>query len=640
MKGLADANTHYEFDDVNTMVISIPANALNGLQNNPNIVEIYPDSKTELTAPVDEEIEDSFFTRRGRRLAQSSPYGIDMLDVNWLKKKGEGIKVCVLDTGYTKTHEDLPSFVDWAGNGLSPANPPVDTDGHGTHVAGTIAALDNDKGVVGVSPGVGVVVGPYLAQTTTYISSTIDGIRKCRDKGAKVVNMSFGSCSYSPWQKDQMDGFHNNDDMLLVATAGNHGDGKDRNGDTINPNLLRYPASYPAVVSVASVDSDGVRASHSGKNNDVDIAAPGVRVMSTTNNGSYGSKSGTSMASPHVAGVAARVWSIMPWLTAPQLRLFLKYAAQYEYQAYTGPGLVNTGFYTIMLQRSGKCLDNYGGWVGLYNCGIGYTDQQFTHNYFNNMIVGSNGKCVRLSGSYNGASVTYTTCNVNDGAQKWTYTSNQFKNAGGYCLNSHSSITMWSCNGGSNQKWLLGKNYETRLFQDSDMYAGGKMYRTPGAGRWGSMPIAVKNDRLTRTIIPQGFVFEYYEHTNFGGWNNHFGLHDFSINLNLGGHNDSVSSFVVRKLPDGKVKLCKHSDCLSYYFDCTWVKNYSSMPSEIGNDQLTRVLIPCGYQFQYFEDSNFRGWSSTFGSCNNGINLSMGGHNDAVSSFKIKVLNC
>merc|ERR1712183_754100 len=165
-------------------------------------------------------------------------------------------------------------------------------------------------------------------------------------------------------------------------------------------------------------------------------------------------------------------------------------------------------------------------------------------------------------------------------------------------------------------------------------------YRTPGAGNWSSMPVAIKNDRLTRVIIPRGFVFKYYEHGGYNGWNRPYGSHDFWVNLYMGGHNDAVSSFEVRKLPDGKVRLCKHLDCSSHYFDCTWVKNYSSMPREIGNDQLSKVFIPRGYQFQYFQHGNYGGWNRSFGSCSNSINLNMGGHNDAVSSFKISVLDC
>lgn len=652
MKGLM-ADTHYEFDDVNTVVVSIPANALRGLQNNPNIVEIYPDSSVEIIEDDEVDTGDSLFNRRGRRLTQSTPYGVKMLDVEWLKKKGEGIEVCVLDTGYTPSHSDLPSDVDWAGTGIDTNNPPADTHGHGTHVAGTIAALDNDRGVVGVSPGARVVVGPYLEQTRTYISNTVDGIRKCRDKGAKVVNMSYapsalklcqGGNFFNTWENDRIREFTVNDNMLLVAAAGNHGD------CASNASGLSYPASYTDVLSVAAVDSDGRRAGFSAKNNHVNIAAPGVSVESTTNNGGYASRDGTSMASPHVAGVAARVWSIMPWLTAPQLRSFLTTAAQYEYQSFTGAGLVNHGFFTITLQRSGKCLDNWGGTPKLYTCGLGYTDQMFTYDYFNEMIVGSDGKCLRSSGSYNGASVAFSTCNKSDSAQKFTYndSTKEFIN-GGYCFENHGSyqfqnngvVHMWSCHGGTNQKWLLGKDYETRLYQDSAIYTGGKMYRTPGAGRWGSMPTAIKNDRLTQVIIPQGFAIEYYQNTEFGGWQGIFGSQDYGINLSMGGtRNDAVSSFKIRKLPDGKVRLCKHSDCSSQYYDADTVKNYSSMPSAIGNDQLTRVLIPRGYQFQYFQHGNFGGWSGTFGSCNSSTNLYMGGHNDSVSSFKIKILDC
>jgi subtilisin family serine protease len=361
-----------------------------------------------------------------------------------------------------------------------------------------------------VSPGAGLVVGPFLEQTKYHISDTIDGIRKCRDKGAKVVNMSYGPTAlrecrggnfFSQIENYFINGFTVNDNMLLVAAAGNHGACAGANA-----NALGYPASYTNVLSVASVDSDGRRAFDSAKNNQVNIAAPGVNVDSTANNGGYTRMSGTSMASPHVAGIAARVWSIMPWLTALQLRSFLTSAAQYEYQSFTGAGLVNHGFFTIMLQRSGKCLDNWGSTAKLYTCGYGYTDQMFTYDYFNNMIVGSDGKCLRSSGNYNGASVTFSACSKDDSAQKFSYnrSTKQFTNNGGYCFDNHGAyqfqnngvVHMWSCHSGTNQKWLLGKDYETRLYQDSNMYAGGKMYRTPGAGRWGSMPTAINNDRL------------------------------------------------------------------------------------------------------------------------------------------------
>lgn len=639
LQGLGDTETHYEFDD-NTIVVSIPAPALRGLQNNPNVVGLHPDVKTHLTEPKSRADDDS-----GRRLAQDTTYGVNMLDVKWLKKKGENIKICVLDTGYTPSHEDLPSSVAWAGVS---GTPPPDYNGHGTHVAGTCCALDNDKGVLGVSPGAGVVVGPYLKQQTTYISDAVDGVEKCRDQGANIVNMSFGSFSQSDWQETKFEEFNVNDNMLLVATAGNHGDGFDNDGNAVDPTILRYPASYPSVISVAAVDSYGRRADFSAKNSEVNIAAPGVSVKSTTNSGGYASWDGTSMAAPHVSGVAARVWSIMPWLTSTELRSFLNSAAQYESLSYTGAGLVNTGFYTIMLQRSGKCLDNRNGSSPkLYTCSS-FSNQMFTYEYFNKMIVGSDGKCLRSGGNSNGASVTLVTCNKDDSTQHWTYTSKQFKNGGGYCLDNHGAyqyqdnglVHLWTCHGGTNQKWYLGKNAEARLYQHSDMYAGGQMYRTPGASMYSSMPTAIGNDRLTRVIIPTGFAFHYYQHSSYGGWNRIYGSHDFSVNLYMGGHNDAVSSFKVRKLPDGKVKLCKHSDCSSSYYWCDWVKHYSSMPSEIGNDQLTRVQIPRGYQFQYYQHSNYGGWTNTFGSCSSSINLNMGGHNDAVSSFKIHVMNC
>eukprot|EP00957_Ditylum_brightwellii_P028104 2121741-Ditylum_brightwellii.AAC.1 len=531
---------------------------------------IYPDSKVELLdlEEDDKDSDKSPVNHGGRLLTQTVPYGFKMLDVGLLKKKGEGIKVCVLDTGYTRNHPDLPFFVDWVGT-VNPYYPPVDTHGHGTSVAGVIAALDNDYGIVGVADGAGLAIGPYLEQTQVYISDTIDGIQKCKAKGAKVVNMSYGSWFYNSWLSQTLNDFFYNNNMLFVSVAGNHGNSFD------NDKLL-YPASYSAVLSVAAVDSNGVRSDWSAKNNYVSIAAPGVDLWTTWNNGGYALKSGTSYASAHVAGIAARVWSVMPYLTSLQLLSFLVDAAQYEHQSYTGYGLVNHGFYTITLQLSGKCLDNWDDRVKLWTCGDGYTDQMFTYDYFNNMIVGSDGKC--LKGSYIGAPVEYEFCNKYDNAQKFTYyySTKQFVNGGGYCLENYELsqfqnngvIRMRMCHGGPNQKWLLGKDYETRLFQESDIYAGGRMYRTPGAGMWSSMPTAIGDNRLTRAITTRGFAIEYFEDMDYGGWQGIFGSQDFPVNVYFGGlSNDAVSSFKVYQLPDGMIRFCMAipDDCSNYY---------------------------------------------------------------------------
>ncbi len=151
------------------------------------------------------------------------------------------------------------------------------------------------------------------------------------------------------------------------------------------------------------------------------------------------------------------------------------------------------------------------------------------------------------------------------------------------------------------------------------------------------MPEDIGNDQLTEVYIPRGYSFEYFEHGNFGGWSAAFGLTSSDLILNMGGHNDAVSSFKVRLLPLTRVKLCMHGDCNGGVYYAS-VGNWGSMPAEIGNDALSFVYIPKGFKFQFFEHGNFQGWTSTSGSPDYDIALTLvRSHNDAVSSFKISV---
>lgn len=251
-------------------------------------------------------------------MAQTTPYGIPMVQANQLTQSDTSArKVCVIDTGYNAGHPHLPTGAGIANNsqvGLWYN----DGNGHGTHVAGTIAAVSNNEGVVGVYPGVDVYAVKIFNDSGnwTFASDLIAGIQQCKDAGSNVVNMSLGGGSSSTAESNAMQGF-NDDGIMLVAAAGNDGNSS-----------FSYPASYDAVISVAAVGSNESRASYSQYNSQVEIAGPGSAVESTWPVNTYNTISGTSMATPHVAGAAALVWSFFPQCSDDEIRAVLNNTAK------------------------------------------------------------------------------------------------------------------------------------------------------------------------------------------------------------------------------------------------------------------------------------------------------------------------
>ncbi|MBL4940194.1 MAG: S8 family serine peptidase [Colwellia sp.] len=237
---------------------------------------------------------------------ESTPYGISMVQATQLSDSQSGnTKVCIMDTGYTLSHPDLPNNGITGDDGYGNNNTGNwynDGNGHGTHVAGTIAALGgNNQGVVGVNPsgqlGLHIVKVFNDSGQWAYGSDIVAAINQCETAGANITSMSLGGGASSTAERQAFDNSYQRG-MLHIAAAGNSGN-----------STSSYPASYDSVISVAAVDSAGVKASFSQYNAQVEIAAPGVGVNSTWNNNGYKSISGTSMATPHVSGVAALVWS-------------------------------------------------------------------------------------------------------------------------------------------------------------------------------------------------------------------------------------------------------------------------------------------------------------------------------------------
>lgn len=283
--------------------------------------------------------------------AESVPYGITMVQAPLVSDAyTSNIKACIIDTGYTLGHPDLPSSgvtgYAFSGHGSWSS----DGNGHGTHVAGTIAAIGrNNIGVVGVNPsaklGLHIVKIFNNSGNWTTASNLVTAIQSCKNAGAKVVNMSLGGSSSTATEQNALASFYQGG-MLLVAAAGNAGNSS-----------LSYPASYSSVMSVAAVDSSRNRAGYSQYNSQVEIAAPGSSVYSTYKNNSYSTLSGTSMATPHVTGVAALVWSQFPSCTPARIRTALTATAQDRGTAgrdvYYGFGIVRAQNAVSYLQTNG-----------------------------------------------------------------------------------------------------------------------------------------------------------------------------------------------------------------------------------------------------------------------------------------------
>jgi len=253
-----------------------------------------------------------------------APYGITnvkALDVS--DKNVANRKVCIIDTGYDITHPDLSnsSVVTGYSGRNSRTSWNTDEDGHGTHVAGTIAANGgiDQKGIIGVNRNGALKLHIVKALGTNgwvWGSSLIAAVEACVASGSNIVNMSLGGGRYSAVENAAYNRIFNDEDVLLVAAAGNAG-----------TSAYSYPASYDAVISVAATNSANSIASYSQNNDQVDISAPGSQVWSTVPGASYGQKSGTSMATPHVSGVAALVWSSFPDKTAVEIRTALQDSA-------------------------------------------------------------------------------------------------------------------------------------------------------------------------------------------------------------------------------------------------------------------------------------------------------------------------
>ncbi len=230
-------------------------------------------------------------------LGETIDWGLATYNVpeHWKSTRGQGVRVAVLDTGLDANHPDLDGAVDDARDFTRSSHGFADSQGHGTHVSGTIAARQNDRGVVGVAPQCRLLVAKVLGDDGSGTSEQVArGIEWAAASGADILSLSLGSPDASPSIAAAIDRAVAAGRFVICA-AGN--DGRD---DAVN-----YPARWNSTIAVGAVDRQGSLARFSSRGPQVDVCAPGTDVLSTFPAGRYAKLSGTSMATPFVTGVVA-----------------------------------------------------------------------------------------------------------------------------------------------------------------------------------------------------------------------------------------------------------------------------------------------------------------------------------------------
>lgn len=251
---------------------------------------------------IDDDVEVFALARKDNQTisaqAQILPWGIDKIDAEQVWPTGNSadpIKVGIIDTGISKDHPDLKANIKGGVNTIQPRKSWNDDNGHGSHVAGIVAGLNNASGIVGAAPLANLYAIKVLnANGSGYISDVIEGIQWATANNMQVINMSLGTGSNIQSMRDAVIAAKNAG-IVVVAAAGNSG------------GSVLYPAAYPETIAVSATDQNNELAWFSSYGPEVDFAAPGVSIYSTYKGSNYATLSGTSMAAPHVAGAVALV---------------------------------------------------------------------------------------------------------------------------------------------------------------------------------------------------------------------------------------------------------------------------------------------------------------------------------------------
>jgi minor extracellular protease Epr len=295
---------------ISAISADLPGKAIEELEKNPKIKYIEDDAEVQIA-------------KKTPQPSQQITWGIERVNALevWNTTTGENVEIAIIDTGISRKHPELDVMGGVNLIGKKKSNNWKDDNGHGTHVAGIIAARNNDIGVVGVAPDAELYAIKVLNQYGRgYISDVIEGMEWAVQNNISIISMSLGTRSYSQAFEEACSNAYNYG-ALLVAAAGNSGDGNLSTDDVL------YPAKFDSVIAVSAVDSGDIAPPWSADGSGVELAAPGVSIFSTWPKDGYTYKSGTSMAAPFVSGVAALFWSKNPGLTMNEIRDLLQNTA-------------------------------------------------------------------------------------------------------------------------------------------------------------------------------------------------------------------------------------------------------------------------------------------------------------------------
>jgi len=313
---------------LNAFIGQFPKNStVDAFGSHPDVYQIDDDIQVKIFIPI-----------KGKVVSkpQVTPWGIKRIGADrvWNVTQGRGIRVGVIDTGIAFDHPDLSNNVKGGVNILSPLLPPYDHNGHGTHISGTIGAVNNRIGVVGVAPNVSLyAVKAFKKDGTANLSDIMKAIDWCIEHRMNVINMSFGFNEPSPTFREAIRRAHQAG-IIMVSASGNKG----------TRGRLEYPAQFDETIAVSSINEENKISKFSTIGPGVDLAAPGEKITSTWLNNSYRELSGTSMSVAHVSGAAALMLSRYPDLSVEETTYFLKnYASRLQgvSSLSQGSGVVN-----------------------------------------------------------------------------------------------------------------------------------------------------------------------------------------------------------------------------------------------------------------------------------------------------------